>query len=92
MDAPRNLRKIKAIKLDFKNIADYRRACGENQSDFWSRFGVTQSGGSRYESGRTIPRPVRMLMALYASGTLGDEDLKIAAGAKASARRSPSAR
>jgi len=25
--------------------------------------GVTQSGGSRYESGRTPPKPVQMLMA-----------------------------
>ena len=25
------------------------------QSEFWSRIDVTQSGGSRYESGRNIP-------------------------------------
>ena len=29
-----------------------RVKAGLNQSQFWSRIGVTQSGGSRYESGR----------------------------------------
>ena len=28
------------------------------------RLGVTQSGGSRYESGRTMPKPVRELLRL----------------------------
>lgn len=87
MDAPRNLRKIKPMKLDFKNIADYRRACGENQSDFWSRFGVTQSGGSRYEGGRGLPKPVRILVRLYADGTITDADLMKAAGEKPSKKK-----
>lgn len=34
----------------------------ENQAEFWSRIGVTQSGGSRYESGRNIPKPVQLLL------------------------------
>jgi len=34
-----------------------------NQTEFWSAVGVTQSGGSRYESGRNIPRPVQILLA-----------------------------
>lgn len=38
----------------------YKR--GENQSEFWNRIGVTQSGGSRYESGRAIPKPVQLLL------------------------------
>ena len=82
MDAPRNLRKMKPVKLDFKNIADYRRSCGENQSEFWSRFGVTQSGGSRYEGGRGLPKPVRILVRLYADGTITDADLMRATGEK----------
>ena len=40
----------------------YRKKLGINQSDFWSRVSVTQSGGSRYESGRKIPRPVQLLL------------------------------
>lgn len=35
-----------------------------NQSDFWRRIGVTQSGGSRYETGRNPGKPVQMLFAL----------------------------
>lgn len=33
-----------------------------NQQDFWGQIGVTQSGGSRYESGREMPRPVQELL------------------------------
>lgn len=37
-----------------------------NQSEFWNRVGVTQSGGSRYENGRSMPLPVRILLgAVY---------------------------
>ena len=38
-----------------ENIRDIRKKLGLNQMDFWSRIGVTQSGGSRYESGRNMP-------------------------------------
>lgn len=34
------------------------------QGEFWSRVAVTQSGGSRYESGRPIPAPVQKLLTL----------------------------
>ena len=83
MDAPQSLRKVKAVKFNLNDILGYRRALGENQGTFWRRFGVTQSGGSRYETGRTIPRPVRLLITLYAAGKITDEDLSVAAGGKA---------
>ena len=35
-----------------------------NQGQFWGAIGVTQSGGSRYESGRTIPAPVQKLLLI----------------------------
>ncbi|WP_408605237.1 XRE family transcriptional regulator [Aromatoleum toluclasticum] len=35
-----------------------------NQAECWSRLSVTQSGGSRYEGGRTIASPVRLLLHL----------------------------
>ena len=54
---------------------DARKQMGLNQSEFWSRFGVTQSGGSRYESGREIAGPTQILMILYALGTVSDADL-----------------
>lgn len=43
---------------------EIRRKLGLNQQQFWSKIGVTQSGGSRYESGRNIPKPVRELLRL----------------------------
>lgn len=51
-----------------------RKKLNVNQSEFWSRVGIGQSAGSRYETGRSIPRPVQML-------------LRIAYGAKAQAAR-----
>ena len=50
-----------AEKLDVREV---RRKLGLNQQQFWSKLGVTQSGGSRYESGRNIPRPVQQLLRL----------------------------
>ena len=41
-----------------------RQRLGLNQRDFWSAVGVTQSGGSRYETGRAMPRPVSELLRL----------------------------
>ncbi len=46
------------------NPKDIRRRLGMNQQEFWGMIGVTQSGGSRYESGRNMPRPVRELLRL----------------------------
>ena len=47
-----------------KDVREIRRKLGMNQSQFWSKIGVTQSGGSPYESGRNIPRPVQALLRL----------------------------
>lgn len=43
---------------------EIRRKLGLNQQDFWTQIGVTQSGGSRYESGRRMPKPVKELLRL----------------------------
>ena len=44
------------------NPKEVRLRLGLNQQEFWGRIGVTQSGGSRYESGRNMPKPVRELL------------------------------
>ena len=41
-----------------------RRKLGISQAKFWRRLGVTQSCGSRYETGRAIPHSIYLLMAL----------------------------
>ncbi|MDD5241932.1 MAG: transcriptional regulator [Sulfuricella sp.] len=55
-----------AMKLFDKisNPREIRRKLGLNQQEFWTQIGVTQSGGSRYESGRNMPKPVRELLRL----------------------------
>jgi DNA-binding transcriptional regulator YiaG len=62
-------------KLDFSDIAADRKKENLNQKDFWARYGVTQSGGSRYESGRNIPKPLAVLLWLHRSGKVSDKDL-----------------
>ena len=43
-------------------VLELRRKLQLNQRDFWAPFQTTQSGGSRYESGREIPAPVQVLL------------------------------
>ncbi len=69
------MRKSSKAKPKLGPVSEARRAEGLNQSDFWKRFGVTQSGGSRYESGRAIPKPTRLLMWLRKTGRISDRDL-----------------
>ncbi|MFZ4536015.1 helix-turn-helix domain-containing protein [Propionivibrio sp.] len=40
----------------------HRHKLGLNQTAFWKKLGLTQSGSSRYESGRNIPMPVQLLL------------------------------
>ncbi|MCG9027057.1 helix-turn-helix domain-containing protein [Laribacter hongkongensis] len=55
---------IRPLFSAIANPRDIRRKLGMNQQAFWSCIGVTQSGGSRYESGRNMPKPVRELLRL----------------------------
>ena len=43
------------------NPRDIRRRLGLNQQEFWTKIGVTQSGGSRYESGREMRELLRLV-------------------------------
>lgn len=51
------------------DVREIREALGMNQSQFWGALGVTQSGGSRYESGRRIPKPVRQQLGAIVKTT-----------------------
>lgn len=56
-------------ELDGPAAKQLREAAGLTQKDFWTQFGVTQSGGSRYEQGQQIPKPLRILIfASYVAG------------------------
>lgn len=39
-----------------------------NQKAFWARVNVTQSGGSRYETGREMPEPVAECLTIAYGG------------------------
>jgi hypothetical protein len=61
--------------IDRVLIIAYRKKRKESQRRFWARFGVTQSRGSRFESGAEIPAPVSILLGLYFNRTISDGDL-----------------
>jgi len=56
-------------------LKKFRISKRESQEKFWARFGVTQSSGSRFETGLGIPPPVAILVKLYVKGRLSDGDL-----------------
>lgn len=51
-------------KAKKSSVRVLRKKLGLNQTEFWNRVAVTQSGGSRYEAGRAIPKPVQLLLTL----------------------------
>ena len=54
-----------------------RESAGLTQTAFWSRVGVTQSVGCRYEMDVKLPRAVRILLvATYISGVKIDTGTK----------------
>jgi len=58
---------VKAPKMFLKageEAVALRKKLGLNQTEFWSRILTTQSGGSRYETGRKLPGPVQLLLHL----------------------------
>jgi hypothetical protein len=57
------------------DLRQFRIGKRESQEKFWGRFGVTQSSGSRFETGLSIPAPVALLLKLYLNGKLSDGDL-----------------
>lgn len=62
--------KSKAVKAPKLFIAKgeaanvLRKKLGMNQADFWAKIRITQSGGSRYENGRNVPKAVLLLLHL----------------------------
>ena len=61
--------------LHCSELKRFRISKRESQEKFWGRFGVTQSSGSRFETGLGIPAPVAILVKLYLNGKLSDGDL-----------------
>ncbi len=53
--------KINTTPLTGEMCKQLRKALQLNQKAFWDQVAVTQSGGSRYESGRELPEAVEVL-------------------------------
>jgi len=65
-----------AMRSPHADLRQFRISKRESQEKFWGRFGVTQSSGSRFETGLAIPAPVAILLKLYVAGKLNDGDLQ----------------
>ncbi|KQQ97003.1 hypothetical protein ASF77_03275 [Massilia sp. Leaf139] len=64
------------MRAPHADLRQFRISKRESQEKFWGRFGVTQSSGSRFETGLAIPAPVAILLKLYVNGKLNDGDLQ----------------
>jgi len=47
-----------------------------NQQTLWAEIGVTQRGGSTYESGRSMPKPIREMLRLVPVEKVAVKNLK----------------
>ncbi|WP_306603894.1 DNA-binding transcriptional regulator [Azonexus sp.] len=61
-----------------RSARQLRQSLGLNQQAFWNKIGITQSGGSRYESGRDMPIQVVWLLDI-AYGTEDQAQARVAA-------------
>jgi hypothetical protein len=71
-----NVAPLEATHPPLGDLRQLRVSKRESQEKFWGRFGVTQSSGSRFETGLSIPAPVAILLKLYVNGKLNDGDLQ----------------
>lgn len=55
------------------DVGAYRWQLRMNQTEFWTRYGATQSGGSRYEKGRQPHRAIQLLLALEEMGAIDSD-------------------
>lgn len=73
--APLSAETLQGLLKHLDKPRHIRKAFGLNQAEFWALLGVTQSGGSRYESGRAMPNSVRFLLHLLVSGEISIDTL-----------------
>jgi len=62
-------------QLSAEMLREIRMTRSESQTEFWPRFGVSQSRGSRFELGLKLPPPVAILTSLFLEGAVSDSDL-----------------
>ena len=55
-----------------------RVARNQSQTEFWSKFGISQACASRIECTSQVPGPVYILLCLYLSGGLDESALHCA--------------
>ena len=68
-------KRVSRIERVLNDIGAHRDKANYTQVDFWRRFGITQSAGSRMEQGKPIPIPAQILIALEELGYVSQEQL-----------------
>lgn len=74
-DSSNDSEQVHRIRHLLTHLRELRQQTTETQSGFWRKYGVKQSGGSRYEQERLLPRPVQILLVLEALGHVTEEQL-----------------
>lgn len=83
--------KVKSLSLN--RLHQYRHAQGQNQSEFWGRFGVTQSGVLDTKTAATCPNPRSCcLRSVTSAGSTMRTSLRRASTSSAARARAPSFR
>lgn len=70
-----------AADITAKTVRALREDSDMSQGEFWGQFGITQSGGSRYEGGRAIPKLLRTFIFIRCIARI-DIDASTPGGAK----------
>ena len=66
----------KVLGAPIRDLREKRIESAMTQAEFWSPLGVTQSAGSRSENGRTVPKPVALLIWFREQGRITAKDLE----------------
>ena len=72
-DITPNAESVREARRLLGDLVSLRRKSNRNQQQFWRKYGAIQSAGSRYETGRPLPTPVRMLLLLEGMGHVSEE-------------------
>lgn len=74
-DMKPHAKRVGRIRRLLENPRSLRGQANLPQEQFWRKYGLTQSAGSRHENGRSIQRAAQVLMVLEELGYVSEDQL-----------------
>jgi hypothetical protein len=68
--------RVRQARRLLDDLTALRHRSGNTQAQFWHQYGSSQSSGCRFELGRKLSKPVRMLMLLKAMDYITEGQLE----------------